>query len=198
MDRSEKTLKRLFDIIISIVGLVLICWVIVISACISRMETKKSGFFRQKRVGRNGKIFNVIKIRTMNSIEGWKTTSTSKNDPRITKSGGFFRKTKIDELPQLINVLIGDMSLVGPRPDVPGFADKLKGEDRIILSLRPGITGPASIHFRNEETLLAEQQDPESYNNQVIWPQKVVLNKRYIENWSFGRDLYYIYKTVFS
>ncbi|MGM0760450.1 MAG: sugar transferase, partial [Thermodesulfobacteriota bacterium] len=103
---------------------------------------------------------------------------------------------KIDALPQLINALKGDMSFVGPRPDVPGYADLLEGEDRVILSVRPGITGPATLHYRDEEALLAEQDDPEAYNRDVIWPDKVRLNREYVENWSFRKDLQYIWQTV--
>jgi lipopolysaccharide/colanic/teichoic acid biosynthesis glycosyltransferase len=108
----------------------------------------------------------------------------------------FFRRTKIDELPQLFNVLWGDMSFVGPRPDVPGFADRLEGVDRIILSVRPGITGPASLKYRDEEALLASQEDPERYNREVIWPDKVRINLDYVKHWSFAGDIGYILKTV--
>ena len=107
-----------------------------------------------------------------------------------------FRKYKIDELPQLINVLKGDMSFVGPRPDVPGYADKLEGEDRIILSIKPGITGPATLKYKNEEEILANVDDPVKYNNQVIWPDKVKINKEYIKNWSLKKDIEYILKTI--
>lgn len=151
----------------------------------------------QNRVGQNGKIFKVYKLRSMKNIPGYTTTVSTDKDPRITKMGRIWRKTKIDELPQLINVFLGEMSFVGPRPDVPGFADKLTGEDRIILSVKPGITGPASIHFKNEEDILAEQNDPEEYNRNVIWPKKVELNKEYINNYSVFKDIKYIYKTVF-
>ena len=124
------------------------------------------------------------------------TTVTTDNDPRITPLGKLFRKTKIDELPQLLNVLVGDMSLVGPRPDVPGFADKLEGEDRIILSVRPGITGPATLKYRNEEEILAAQEDPERYNLEVIYPDKIKINREYVEHYSFAKDLRYILHTL--
>ena len=112
-----------------------------------------------------------MKIRTMNSVGG--TTVTTANDTRITRSGALMRRLKIDELPQLINVLRGEMSLVGPRPDVPGFADLLIGDDRVVLTVRPGITGPAAIEYRHEEEILARVADPEGYNRDVIWPDKV-------------------------
>ncbi|MCP4298014.1 MAG: sugar transferase, partial [Proteobacteria bacterium] len=151
-----------------------------------------------RSVGRNGRIFQVVKIRTMRSIEGLDTTVTTVNDPRITPLGRFFRRTNIDELPQLFNVLLGHMSFVGPRPDVPGYADKLEGRDRIILSVRPGITGPATLQYRDEELLLSEVDDPESYNREVIFPEKVLLNREYVENYSFSSDIGYIMKTVFK
>ena len=188
--------KRGFDIIVSFLGLTFSWWLIFIAWVIATFETKSNGFFIQKRVGKDGKIFNVIKIKTMKKVEGIDTTITSSNDVRITKSGKFFRDTKIDELPQLINVLIGDMSFVGPRPDVPGYADKLEGEDRIVLSIRPGITGPASLKYKNEEEILASQNDPKWYNDKIIWPDKVRINKEYIKNWSLKKDIEYIIKTV--
>jgi len=132
----------------------------------------------------------------MKHVEGVQSTVTTKDDKRITRSGAFFRKTKIDELPQLFNVLFGTMSFVGPRPDVPGFADTLEGEDRVILTLRPGITGPASLKYKDEEALLAKQKDPESYNREVIWPDKVKINKAYIKDWTFKKDIEYLIKTV--
>ena len=115
---------------------------------------------------------------------------------RCAEIGKFFRKTKIDELPQLQNVLIGKMSFVGPRPDVPGYADKLEGDDRIILTVRPGITGPSSMKYKDEEELLEKQDDPRGYNDNVIWPDKVIINREYIRNWSFKKDIAYIIKTV--
>lgn len=188
--------KRGFDIVVSFLGLTFSWWLIFIAWVIATFETKSNGFFIQKRVGKDGKIFNVIKIKTMKKVEGVDTTITSSNDVRITKSGKFFRDTKIDELPQLINVLIGDMSFVGPRPDVPGYADKLEGDDRIVLSIRPGITGPASLKYKNEEEILSSQNDPKWYNDKVIWPDKVRINKEYIKNWALKTDIEYIIKTV--
>ena len=161
------------------------------------IDTRKRGFFTQNRIGQYGNSFKVIKIRTMRDIRGISTNVTTLHDPRITKIGGFFRKNKIDELPQLINVFLGKMSFVGPRPDVSGFADKLNGDDKIVLSIKPGITGPASLKYRHEEELLAKQADPEKYNREVLFPDKVRLNREYIENYSFWRDMKYIWKTVF-
>ncbi len=196
MTKFNIATKRLFDIILSLFGLLGTWWIIAIAWIIASIETKSNGFFIQQRVGRNRKLFNVIKIKTMRKIKGINTNITSSNDVRITRSGKFFRKTKIDELPQLWNVLIGEMSFVGPRPDVPGYADKLEGEDKIILSIRPGITGPASLKYKKEEELLSKQNDPKWYNDNVIWPDKVKINKEYIQNWSLKNDIKYIIKTI--
>jgi lipopolysaccharide/colanic/teichoic acid biosynthesis glycosyltransferase len=167
-----------------------------IAWAVATVETKSNGFFIQRRIGLNGKAFSILKIKTMKKIDGIDTTITSSNDIRITKSGKLFRNTKIDELPQLLNVFVGDMSFVGPRPDVAGYADKLLGDDRIILSIRPGITGPASLKYKNEEEILANQSNPKIYNDTVIWPDKVNINKEYIQNWSFKLDLHYLIRTI--
>ncbi|WP_273804036.1 sugar transferase [Providencia rettgeri] len=189
--------KRLFDIFFSLIGLICFSWLILISWVFASISTRSNGFFFQKRVGQNGKIFNVIKVKTMRDVSVPATTITQDSDPRITKTGKFFRKTKIDELPQLFNVLIGDMSFVGPRPDVPGYADKLIGKDRIILAIKPGITGPASLAYKNEEEILAHVDDPKKYNDEVIYPNKIQLNIKYIENWSLLSDIKYIIQTIF-
>lgn len=132
----------------------------------------------------------------MRHLQGNSSNVTSSKDPRITKIGHFFRKTKIDELPQLLNVLIGNMSFVGPRPDVTGYTDRLHGNDCIILSVRPGITGPASLKYKDEGSLLAMQEDPVKYNDEVIWPDKVNINRDYIMNYHFTNDLRYIWQTL--
>jgi len=187
--------KRAFDILFSLLGIVLTFWIILIAFIVASVETKSFGLFMQKRVGRYGKLFRVFKIKTMKSIHGLDTTITTANDMRITKSGKFFRESKIDELPQLFNVLFGSMSFVGPRPDVEGYADKLEGEDRLILTIRPGITGPASLKYKNEESILAKQSNPKEYNDKIIWVDKVAINLQYIRTWSFSKDQYII-KTV--
>lgn len=189
-------LKRTFDIFLSIIAISLTFWIILIAFIISSIETKSSGLFIQKRVGKDKKLFSVYKIKTMYNRKIKDSTVTTSIDKRVTKSGTFFRKTKIDELPQLFNVLFGDMSFVGPRPDVEGFADKLVGDDKIITTIRPGITGPASLKYKNEEKILAKQKNPEKYNREVIWKDKIAINKEYIKNWSFKKDIYYIFKTV--
>jgi lipopolysaccharide/colanic/teichoic acid biosynthesis glycosyltransferase len=196
MNAWGRVQKRTFDILLALLGLFLTGWIILVAFLIASIETKSLGLFIQKRVGRDGKLFNVFKIKTMRAIEGIEHTYTTSLDPRITKSGKFFRETKIDELPQFFNVLFGNMSFVGPRPDVEGYADKLEGEDRVILTVRPGITGPASIKYRKEEELLAQQKNPQAYNDEIIWRDKVHINKEYVKNWTFQKDIFYIIQTV--
>lgn len=190
--------KRMFDLCLSLLGFLLFWWLIILAAVLARLDTGESGFFTQTRVGQRGKLFKLVKIRTMRLSASIDTTVTTANDSRITRLGKFFRKTKIDELPQLMNVLIGQMSLVGPRPDVPGFADQLKGEQKIILSIKPGITGPATLAYRNEEELLASVANPEKYNEEVIFPDKVRMNMDYIKNYSLLGDVRYIIATIFG
>ena len=150
----------------------------------------------QTRIGKNGKPFRICKFRTMYEQAKGNSVTIAK-DPRVTRIGHWLRHSKVDCLTELINVFIGQMSLVGPRPDVPGYADQLQGDDRRILQLRPGITGPASIKYRNEEELLAQQDDPKWYNDNVIWPDKVKINLDYLNNWSFFGDIRLIFQTVF-
>lgn len=197
MTKRQRFQKRLFDIVLSFFGLLFVGVVILLSAFVAAMDTKSSGFFRSKRIGRNKRPFLMWKIRTMHRKSDEQNSITVAGDPWVTKSGRILRKTKIDELPQLWNVLKGDMSLVGPRPDVSGFADQLTGDDRIILSIRPGITGAASLKFKKEEKLLAHQKDPIAYNRDVIWPKKVCLNKQYIQHYSFAKDLQILWHTFF-
>lgn len=188
--------KRMLDVVVAAIGLTLTGWLILACAAISSAVHRSSGFFAQQRIGRFGKPFTVYKLRTMLASSDVDTTVTTTSDTRVTGFGRWLRRTKIDELPQLLNVLIGDMSLVGPRPDVPGFADRLTGADRIVLSVRPGITGPASLHYRDEERLLAEQDDPERHNREVVFPHKVALNRAYVERYTFWGDIVYLWRTV--
>ena len=194
MSPKQKRIKRLFDLILAVVGLALSWPIILVAWLVASIETKSNGLFIQKRIGEGGKPFWIYKIKTMYPDQPGSTVTTAK-DSRITKSGRLFRRYKIDELPQLFNILKGDMSFVGPRPDVPGYADRLEGEDRIILSIKPGITGPASIKYKNEEEILAKVENPKEYNDNVIWPDKVRINKEYIKNWSLKKDISYILKT---
>jgi len=190
--------KRAFDLICATIGLLLTFWLIALLWVAAAIDTRANGFFLQERIGRFGRRFHVIKLRTMRADSSVHSTITVAGDARITRFGRLVRRMKLDELPQLINVLKGEMSLVGPRPDVPGYADALEGEDRVILSVRPGITGPAALKYKNEEALLAGQDEPERYNSEVIWPEKVRLNREYVNNWSFSKDLYYIWRTIFA
>jgi len=196
MTQKDRIIKTTFDFVLSLVGLIFTLPIILMAWTVASIETRSNGFFLQKRVGRKGEIFTLVKIKTMKPVSGIHTHVTQAGDPRITLSGNFLRKTKIDELPQLFNVFIGQMSFVGPRPDVEGYADQLQGEQRMILSIRPGITGPASIKYRDEETLLSQQENPEQYNQQVIWPDKVKINMQYVKNWSLLSDIRYIYQTI--
>ena len=150
----------------------------------------------QWRIGKDGKHFRICKFRTMDHQSQGDSITTA-NDPRITHIGHWLRHSKVDCLTELINVLIGQMSFVGPRPDVPGYADQLEGDDRRILLLRPGITGPASIKYRDEEDLLAQQPDPKKYNDNIIWPDKVKINLKYFDNWSFWGDIKLLFATLF-
>ena len=197
LSTGQAVIKRSFDFMVALFGLLVTWWLILLAWVAASIDTRSNGFFIQKRVGRNGEIFRVVKIKTMHPVAAFDTTVTRRGDPRITPLGAFFRRTKIDELPQLWNVLFGDMSFVGPRPDVPGFADKLQGDERAMLSIRPGITGPATLKYRNEEELLAAQDDPEAYNRDVIWPDKVRTNLQYIQEWSLWSDCCYIFRTIF-
>ncbi len=198
MTRFDKIIKRLFDFIVSLLGLVMLFWLIILLVVLATMDTKEWGIFSQWRLGEGAKPFKIYKIRSMRKISGISTTVTAAGDPRISRFGAIIRRLKLDELPQLWNVCIGKMSFVGPRPDVAGYLDRLTGEDSIVQSLKPGITGPASMHFRNEEEILAKQKDPEKYNDEIIWPEKVRINKQYIEKYSFWGDIRCILKTIFG
>ena len=196
MTLFQKVLKRTFDICLALFGLLLVGWLVVFTMLIILVFTKSNSLFTQTRVGRDGMVFKIFKIRTMKNVQGLTSTVTLAGDCRVPPWGAQLRKWKIDELPQLINVLWGQMSIVGPRPDVTGYADKLNGGDRIILSVRPGITGPAQLAYRNEESILAGQVDALNYNNEIIWPDKVRINRLYVEKYSIMRDFYYIFRTV--
>ena len=190
-------IKRVFDIVFSFVGLVFFFPLIVLIAYLIKLNSNGPVFFIQPRIGRCGRVFKMIKFRSMKVTQGSVSTISVKGDLRITKIGAFLRKYKIDELPELFNVLRGDMSVVGPRPDVSGYADKLEGEDMLILELRPGITGPASLKYANEEEILALQEDPVKYNDEVIYPDKVKINLDYYNNYSFWSDIKIIFATIF-
>lgn len=192
-------LKFIFDRLTSLIGLLILWPVLVVVAILIKLKMPGGPvLFVQERVGKDGKLFRCHKFRTMRSrtsneaFTGVAAAETS----RITPLGEKLRRYKLDELPELWDVLIAKMSFVGPRPDVPGYADKLQGEDRAMLKLRPGITGPASLKYRNEEELLATVPNPQEYNDTVIWPDKVRLNLYYLKHYSFLTDIKIIFATV--
>ena len=189
-------LKRTFDIILSIFAIFLLFPSFLVVSFIIVIDSGFPIFFLQKRIGRGAKEFNIIKFRTMKT-NNENITITVSDDSRITRIGKYLRKTKIDELPEILNVLFGQMSFVGPRPDVKGYADKLKGANRKILALRPGITGPASLKYYNEEYILSQKSNPKKYNDEVIFPDKVKINMHYFHNRSFFLDLKIIFATIF-
>ncbi len=190
-------IKYIFDRLAAFFGLLFFLPVLLVVWCLIKIKMPAgSAFFKQKRVGRRGKLFTIIKFRTMTINHSGSSVSVA-GESRITPLGASLRKYKLDELPELWNVLKGDMSFVGPRPDVPGYADKLTGENRKILELRPGITGPASLKYANEEEILAKVDNPKQYNDEVIFPDKVKINLEYYENMSFWGDIKIIINTIF-
>ena len=203
-------LKWLFDRLASLCGLLIIWPLIIVVAVLVKVKMPGGpAFFCQKRVGKDGKLFTCHKFRTMTMNHSGSSVSVA-GDSRITPFGAKLRHYKIDELPELWDVLIGNMSFVGPRPDVPGYADKLEGNDRVVLKLRPGITGPATLKYRLEDEMIADyvakckaagdprpdQEIAVHYNDTVIYPDKVRLNKYYYEHYSFCKDIEMIFATV--
>lgn len=187
--------KYIFDRTMALIGLLFLWPVLFIVAIMIKCKMPGPVLFVQPRVGKNGKLFNCHKFRSMTIGHNGSSVSVA-GEARITPLGAKLRKYKLDELPELWDVFIGNMSFVGPRPDVPGYADTLQGEDRIILTLRPGITGPATLKYRNEEELLATVQNPQQYNETVIYPDKVRINRYYAEHYSFINDIKMIFCTV--
>ena len=203
-------IKRLFDIFASIFGLLFLWPILLIVAIMVKIKMPGGpAFFVQKRVGKGGKLFNCHKFRTMSVKHNGSTVSVA-GDSRITPFGAILRHYKLDELPGLWDVLIGNMSFVGPRPDVPGYADKLTGDDRDVLKLRPGITGPATLKYRLEDEMISDyvakrqaegdkrpmQEIATEYNDKVIYPDKVRINCYYYRNYSFRKDIEMIFATV--
>lgn len=192
--KTQLRLKRLFDLVLVLLLLPFLIVPIILLVVIATIDTGKYGVFSQLRVGQHGKLFKIYKIRTLR--EG--VHRLGHLEKSATTIGKFLRRTKLDELPQLYNVLIGDMSFVGPRPDLQGFADVLEGEDRIILKVKPGITCEATLKYRDEERVLERQKDPEHYNRTIIWVDKVKINKKYVKNYSFYLDLTLILKSTLN
>lgn len=179
--------KRIFDIVFSIVLILLLFPIIIIGFLLASFDVKNNGLFFQERIGQFGNSFTIYKLQTIHP-----------KTKKISSIGAFLRKTKIDELPQLFNILKGEMSFVGPRPDIPGYYDKLEGENRKILNLKPGITSEASIKYANEEYLLKQMQNPLLYNDTVLFPDKVRMNLEYYYKRTFWLDIKIIYKTISS
>lgn len=186
--------KWIFDRLVSLSALLLLSPFLLALAVVVLVCNGWPIFFCQERVGQNGKLFNMLKFRTMHGEE--KNSVAVLDNGRVTRFGKVLRRTKMDELPELINIFVGQMSFVGPRPDVPGYADKLEGDDRKILAMKPGLTGVASLKYRNEEDLLSQQTNPQEYNDMVIWPDKVRLNRLYCEKQSLWLDFKVIFCTV--
>ena len=187
LSRNQMMIKSLLDYSIGFFMFLTLIVPIAILVLVSSIIFKRFGIFTQKRIGKKGKAFFIFKIRSLHD-----------NENKKSKFGAFIRKYKLDEWPQVINILIGNMGLVGPRPDLPGFADKLQGDDKIILSVKPGITGPASIQFRDEEYILSKNLNSKQYSREIVWAEKVRINKEYLHNWSLFKDIYYLWKTVFT
>lgn len=178
--------KRFFDFILSVLILVILFPIIIILIIIASLTTDSFGLFFQKRVGQFGNLFTIIKIKTIHP--GTRSISTY---------SAFLRRTKLDELPQLFNILVGEMSFVGPRPDIPGYYDLLTGENRLILNLKPGLTSESSLKYKYEANLLKERKNPLKFNDEVIFPDKIKLNLNYYYRRNFYLDLKIIWKTIF-
>ena len=192
----QRSLKRAMDVAGASAALVVMGPSMAVIAIVIRRTMGRPVLYRQVRVGRHGRPFVMPKFRTMNQPHATRPSITVARDPAVTPFGRALRRTRLDELPQLWCVVRGDMSLVGPRPDVPGYADLLEGRDRRVLELRPGITGPATIAFRDEESMLASVTDPQRLNDDVIYPAKTRLNLAYVEQWSLGGDCRYLLATL--
>ncbi len=189
-------IKYIFDRLVALIGLLFLWPLLIILAILIKVKMPGGpAFFTQKRVGQHGRLFTMHKFRSMAVSHDDSSVSVA-GEARITSFGATLRKYKLDELPELWDVLIGNMSFVGPRPDVPGYADMLTGDDRRMLELRPGITGPASLKYRDEEELLAKVDNPIEYNDKVIFPDKVRINLYYLDHYSFWKDIQMIIYTV--
>ena len=193
LTKKQTIKKHLFDISVSLFLLLISAVPLLVLWIITTIDTGRNGLFVQERIGRLGKPFKLYKFRTLKG-DGHQDIKAIDSDK--TRIGNWLRTTKLDELPQLFNVIKAEMSLVGPRPDITGYADQLQGEDRILLSVKPGITGPATIKYKNEDRLLLQQLDPKVYNDEVIWPDKVAINKEYVMNWSLQKDIRYLLESV--
>jgi len=189
-------LKRIFDVIASFFGLLILSPFLLVAGLLVKFSSEGPVLFTQERIGRNGIPFTIYKFRTMFNDHGGSSVSV-RGEKRITPIGAILRRFKIDEFPELWNILIGDMSFVGPRPDMPEYIARLQGEQREMLSLRPGLTSPASIKYAREEELLSMVPDPQKHFDEVIWPDKQRMNLEYIRRRTFIGDIVLILRTVF-
>ena len=197
MEKVNQAIKRIFDFLVSLLGIIILSPILIIVSIAIRIDSKGNVLFLQKRVGRYGKEFNIYKFRTMvTDAEKLGKQITVGKDNRITKVGAFLRKYKIDELPQLFNVLKGDMSLVGPRPEVPRYVKLYNEEQRRVLNVRPGITDMASLRYKDENEILGKVDNPEEYYINAIMKDKLALNLEYIEKSNVFFDIYLIIKTI--
>lgn len=188
--------KEVFDRSMALFGLLVLWSMLLVVAILIRVKMPGGPvIFKQKRVGKDGRLFTMYKFRSMTVGHGGSSVSVA-GESRITPLGAVLRKYKLDELLELWNVLKGDMSFVGPRPDVPGYLDCLTGDAKKVLKLKPGITGPASLKYRNEEELLVKIENPQKYNDEVIFPDKVRINLNYLHHWSFWLDMKIIIYTI--
>jgi len=192
--KPQLRVKRYFDFILALILLPMLILPIFLLVLFCTIDTRRWGVFSQLRVGQHARLFKIYKLRTLKE----ERHVLGHLDRSATRLGKFLRRTKLDEFPQIFNVLIGNMSFVGPRPDIQGFADELEGEDRKILIVKPGITGPATLKYKYEERVLERQKDPEYFNRTIIWVDKVKINKKYLENYSFSLDLKIIFKSTFN
>ena len=188
--RSQLALKRAFDLILALLILPVFIGPILILIILSSLDVRTNGLFVQKRIGQHGLPFSIYKIRTLKKVKH----PANGFELKATRLGSFMRRTKLDELPQIFNIILGQMSFVGPRPDIVGFADQLVGIDRIILKVKPGVTGLATLKYRNEETLL--DSGTMSETQEALWKDKVRINRNYVENWSFYLDLQILIRTI--
>lgn len=195
LTQRQLIIKRVFDVAISLIVLPFVVIPLLLLIAIATVTGHKNGIFVQERIGRNGKRFKLYKIRTLRGDKHSDIVAIKNSE---THFGRWLRRTKLDELPQIFNVILGDMSWVGPRPDIPGYADALEGEDRMILKVKPGITGPATLKYKNEDALLLKQEHPLYYNDTVLWPDKVKINKEYVMHWSMLKDIKYLWTSVFN
>jgi lipopolysaccharide/colanic/teichoic acid biosynthesis glycosyltransferase len=192
----QRVVKRVFDLAAATMLLVVLLPVLVLAVLVAAVDTRSSGIFTQVRIGRQGRPFTVLKLRTMRSGAEPESSVSVATHPSISRVGRLLRRTKLDEVPQLINVLAGQMSIVGPRPDVPGFADALRGPERDVLAVKPGLTSEAVLKYLDEELLLDRCEDPERFNREVIFPDKLRLNLAYVRGYRFSRDIEVVLATV--